>query len=117
MGHAHNDHTAEITILPPDKAKIRRIWMTTLFLALATSVEFIVAFAMEAGAPKTAIFVILTFYKTFYIVGEFMHLRYEVKFLIWSIILPVSFICWLITAMLAEGQSVEVLRNWVLTWF
>lgn len=117
MGHAHNDHTAEIHVLPPDKAKIRKIWMTTLILGVATGIEFIVAFAMNAGPAKTAIFVILTFLKTFYIVGEFMHLKYEVKFLIWSIILPVSFICWLITAMLAEGHSVEVLRNWVLTWF
>lgn len=117
MGHAHNDHTAEIQVLPPDKKKIRTIWMTTLWLAAATAVEFIFAFTMDAGAPKTAIFVILTFFKTFFIVGEFMHLKYEVKFLIWSIILPVSFICWLITAMLAEGHSVEVLRNWVLTWF
>ncbi len=117
MAHAHNEHTTEIHVLPPDKAKIRKIWMTTLFLGLATGIEFIVAFLMDAGPIKTAIFVILTFYKTFYIVGEFMHLKYEVKTLIWSIIIPVSFICWFITAMLTEGHSVEVLRTWVMTWF
>ncbi len=117
MAHAHNDHTTPTQILPPDKAKIRKIWMTTLYLGLATAVEFVAAFTMEAGALKTSLFVLLTFYKTFYIVGEFMHLKYEVKMLIWSIVLPVSFICWFITAMLAEGSSVEALRTWASTWF
>jgi len=119
MGHAHNDHdlSKPVQVLPPDKAKIRRILMTTLFLGVATAIEFVIAFTMEPGTPKTMIFVLLTFYKTFYIVGEFMHLRYEVKTLIWSVVLPVSFICWFITAMLAEGHSVEVLRTWASTWF
>ncbi len=117
MGHAHNENIAQIQVIPPDKAKIRKIWMTTLYLGVATAIEFIIAFIIDAGPLKTSIFVILTFYKSFYIVGEFMHLKYEVKMLIWSIVLPVAFICWLITAMLAEGDSVFELRNWVMTWF
>jgi cytochrome c oxidase subunit 4 len=117
MAHAHNEHTTKGHILPPDKAKIRKIWMTTLYLGLATGVEFIAAFTMQSGAPKTILFVLLTFFKTFYIVGEFMHLKYEVKVLIWSVVIPCSFICWFIGAMLTEGHSVEVLRTWVLTWF
>jgi cytochrome c oxidase subunit 4 len=117
MSHAHDEHTTPIQILPPDKAKIKKIWMTTLYLGLATGIEFIAAFTMESGPVKTILFVLLTFFKTFYIVGEFMHLKYEVKVLIWSIVLPVSFICWFIGAMLTEGHSVEVLRTWVLTWF
>ncbi len=116
MAHAHNDHS-EIQILPPDKAKIRKIWMTTLYLGLATGIEFIAAFTMSAGPVKTILFVLLTFFKTFYIVGEFMHLKYEVKMLIWSIVMPVTFICWFIGAMLTEGHSVEVLRDWVQTWY
>jgi cytochrome c oxidase subunit 4 len=118
MGHGHNEHvTSSVQVLPPDKAKIKRIWMTTLYLGLATGVEFIAAFTMQGGPAKTILFVLLTFFKTFYIVGEFMHLKYEVKILIWAIIMPVSFICWFIGAMLTEGHSVEVLRVWVSTWY
>ena len=117
MAHAHNEHHSEVQILPPDKAKIKKIWMTTLYLGLATGVEFIAAFTMQSGTPKTILFVLLTFFKTFYIVGEFMHLKYEVKILIWSIVLPVTFICWFIGSMLTEGHSVEVLRTWASTWF
>lgn len=117
MGHGHHNHTAAVQVTPPDKAKIKKIWMTTLYLGLATAVEFIAAFMMDAGIAKTTLFVLLTFFKTFYIVGEFMHLKYEVKILIWSVVLPCSFICWFIGAMLTEGHSVEVLRNWVSTWF
>jgi len=117
MGHAHDNHATEVQVLPPDKAKIKKIWITTLYLGLATAVEFIAAFAMAPGLPKTSLFVLLTFFKTFYIVGEFMHLKYEVKTLIWSVIIPCAFICWFIGAMLKEGDSVVVLRNWVLTWF
>ena len=117
MAHAHDEHHTEIQVLPPDKAKIRRIWMTTLYLGLATGVEFIAAFAMKPSDLKILLFILLTFFKTFYIVGEFMHLKYEVKMLIWCIVLPVTFICWFIGAMLTEGHSVEVLRVWVSTWF
>jgi cytochrome c oxidase subunit IV len=117
MAHAHNEHATEIQVAPPDKAKIKTIWLTTLYLAVATGIEFIAAFMMEAGLAKTSLFVLLTFFKTFFIVGEFMHLKYEVKILIGCIVMPVAFICWLIVAMLAEGHSIEVLRTWVATWF
>ena len=117
MGHGHHEHTAEITVLPPDKAKIKKIWMTALILGFFTSVEFVAAFTMEKGLVLTSLFVILTFVKTFYIVGEFMHLKYEVKFLIWCVFLPVTFVCWFIGAMLYEGHAVEVLRSWVQIWF
>jgi cytochrome c oxidase subunit 4 len=117
MAHAHNDHATEITVLPPDKEKIKKIWMTALILAVVTGIEFIAAFTINKGIPLTSLFVVLTFVKTFYIVGEFMHLKYEVKLLIWCIVLPVAFICWFIGAMLTEGHSVEILRTWVETWF
>jgi cytochrome c oxidase subunit IV len=48
----------------------------------------------------------LTLVKAFYIVSEFMHLKYEVKIMIWSIILPMALVIWLIIALIAEGGSV-----------
>ena len=114
--HDHSSVTEQV-VVPADKAKIKKIWMTTLYLGVATGFEFLFAFALDSGFLKTSIFVLLTFLKTFYIVGEFMHLKYEVKTLIWSIAMPVLFICWLILSMLMEGTSVEHLRTWVHLWF
>jgi cytochrome c oxidase subunit 4 len=111
--HGHHDHGAKaVQVTPPDKAKIRKIWMTCLILGVVTAIEFALAFTMGRGTLLTSIFVILTFVKTFYIVGEFMHLKYEVKVLIWSIVLPMAFIVWLITAMIVEGGAIFHLRQW-----
>ena len=106
MAHAHHDSAHGTEVLPKDPAKIKRLLMVTLYLGIATSIEFVLAFTMPRGALLTSIFVLLTFYKTFYIVGEFMHLKYEVKLLIWAIIAPVMFIMWLILAMLMEGHYI-----------
>jgi len=48
----------------------------------------------------------MTIVKAFYIVGEFMHLKHETKSLIWSIIVPVIFVAWLILALLLEGHAI-----------
>jgi cytochrome c oxidase subunit IV len=71
--------------------------------------EFIIAFAMNAGLPKTLLFVVLTIVKAGYIVGEFMHLKYEVKMLFWSIMVPILFIVWMLVAFLYEGSTMSVL--------
>ena len=110
MGHSHHHAAPSLTVLPKDPAKIRKVWLTAGILAFVTAVEFVFAFTMERGALLTSIFVALTFVKTFYIVGEFMHLKYETKMLIWSIVLPVIFMIWLIVALLIEGGYIFVER-------
>ena len=112
MAHGHHhDNGHVVTVLPKDKAKIAKIWKTAAILAVVTAIEFVLAFTMERGSLLTSIFVLLTFIKTFYIVGEFMHLKYEVKVLIWSILVPVLFIIWLIVALLIEGDAIYTLRK------
>lgn len=114
MAHAHHhDHGHSVTVQPKDKEKIAKIWRTALILAVVTAIEFVLAFTMNRGDLLTSIFVLLTFVKTFYIVGEFMHLKYEVKVLIWSIIVPMLFVVWLITALLIEGDAIHQMRDWV----
>ena len=99
-----------IIVAPPDKDKIRKIWMTALFLAVITGIEFMFAFIMDAGTLRTSIFVGLTLVKAFYIVSEFMHLKYEMKVLIWSILVPTIFIVWLLIALLIEGEGILMLK-------
>ena len=96
---------------PESVAHRKVIWKTFWILLVLTAIEFIIAFTVPAGGLRVSIFVLMTLVKAFYIVAEFMHLRYEVKSLIFSIIIPTVFILWLIVALLVEGASI------LLKWF
>ncbi len=105
---AHHSHEPQVTVLPPNKEKIKRLWTVAGYLGAVTGVEFIIAFTMGHGPAKTALFVILTIVKAGYIVGEFMHLKYEVKVLFWSILIPTLFIIWMLVAFVYEGMKMPV---------
>lgn len=97
-------HSGNLSPEEAHKAAVRRIWVVTAILAGVTALEFLLAFTMPAGMARNMIFVIMTFVKAFYIVAEFMHLKHEVKVLIWSIVLPCAFVVWLVIALLVEGD-------------
>ena len=103
---AHSEETVQVKVLPPNKQKIRHLWTVAGILLAITIVEFIIAFAFNAGPLKTTAFILLTIVKAAYIVGEFMHLKYEVKVLFWSILIPLVFIVWMLVAFLYEGISI-----------
>lgn len=105
MAHHHDE--PQVTVLPPNKEKIKKLWTVAGILGAITALEFIVAFAMPHGAVKTAIFVLMTIVKAAYIVGEFMHLRHEVKVLMWSIIIPMVFVVWMLVAFVYEGMKLS----------
>jgi cytochrome c oxidase subunit 4 len=111
MAHAHQE-TVHVNVLPPDRAKIKKLWMTALILLIITILEFIVAFTVphEYKDLRVWIFITMTIVKAAYIVGEFMHLRYEVKVLIWSILIPMVFIVWMLVAFLYEGMAISSVR-------
>ena len=92
------------------RANTSIIWRTFIILSALTAVEFMLAYFMKAGTFRTSIFVGMTLVKAFYIVGEFMHLKHEVRSLIWAISLPVMFIVWLLIALMTEGGSIFQLR-------
>ena len=103
-------HEPEVVVLPPDKEKIRKLWRVALILGVITAVEFIVAFTVPHGTFKTAVFVVMTIVKAGYIVGEFMHLAHETKILMWSILLPVTFVIWMLVAFVYEGLKIGLVR-------
>jgi cytochrome c oxidase subunit IV len=109
MAHAEE---IEINVIPADKAKIKKLWMTALILLIITIVEFAVAFGVphEYKDARVWIFIIMTIVKAAYIVGEFMHLRYESKVLLWSILIPTIFIIWMLTAFIYEGMAISDVR-------
>jgi len=100
-----SEETSNVQVQPVDKEKVKKIWRVAGILALVTAIEFVFAFTMGAGTLRTAIFIGLTIVKAFYIVGEFMHLKHEVKVLIWSILIPMLFVIWMLIAFIYEGGS------------
>lgn len=108
MAHAENE--SHVTVLPPDKEKIKKLWTVAGILGVITAFEFLIAFTMHHGPLKTSIFIAMTIVKAAYIVGEFMHLRYEVKVLFWSILIPLIFIVWMLVAFIYEGIAISLVR-------
>jgi len=109
--------TTEHTLAPGEIAKPNTgwIWKTFGVLVLITAVEFAITFALEGEHFKTfrnSILIGLTILKAFFIVGEFMHLKHETKGLIWTILIPVALLVWLLVALVTEGSFIgEVLQN------
>lgn len=51
------------------------------------------------------IIVALSLYKAYFIIYEFMHMRYEMKGLAYSVLLPTALLIWAIIAFFQEGNS------------
>ncbi len=100
------EQVVAIEVKPVNKKKVKKLWKIAMILGIVTLIEFFMAFTLPRGYLLYAGFVALTIVKAFYIVSEFMHLKYEAKALIWSILLPTIFVIWLIVALLAEGGSI-----------
>jgi cytochrome c oxidase subunit IV len=107
---AHGEEHAQVTVIPPNKEKIKKLWTVAGILGIVTALEFLIAFTMHHGPLKTSIFIGMTIIKAAYIVGEFMHLRYEVKVLFWSILIPMVFVVWMLVAFVYEGIAISDVR-------
>jgi cytochrome c oxidase subunit IV len=109
---AHAEDAPQITVLPPDTAKIKKLWTVAGILGLVTLLEFGIAFGVphEMKDLRVWTFILMTIVKAAYIVGEFMHLRYEVKVMLWSILIPMVFVVWMLVAFVYEGMSISNVR-------
>jgi cytochrome c oxidase subunit 4 len=109
MAHHEEVH---VTVIPPDKEKIKKLWTVAGILGIITALEFAVAFLVphEYATLRVWIFIGMTIVKAGYIVGEFMHLRYEAKVLIWSILIPMVFVVWMLVAFVYEGIKLGEVR-------
>lgn len=99
-----HDHQSATTVA--QKPDTKAIWITFWILLGVTAVEFLIAFTSDSKPFRLITFILLTFVKAYYIVGNFMHLRHEVKALIWSVVFPIAFIVWLVVALIYEGGSI-----------
>ncbi|QKG53495.1 MULTISPECIES: cytochrome C oxidase subunit IV family protein [Hymenobacter] len=111
--HAATEQSAFTGEIP--KPNTAWIWKTFWILVVITAIEFAIAFSMTSPGLRTfrnSIFIVMTLLKAFFIVGEFMHLKHEVKSLIWTILIPTALLVWLVVALVTEGSYVgEVLSH------
>ncbi len=128
MAH-HSDTQEDLGILPKDdhyeharKAVFRGMWL----LAIVTVVEVLVSLFGKGHLgfePKgmTVILaivglalIVLSLYKAYYIVYNFMHMGHEVKGLRLTVLLPMLLLVWAIIAFFQEGDAWKQNRNDVL---
>ena len=106
------EEISQIEVKPANKSEINNLWKIAGILLIITIIEFVFAFSLPDHwkVMKISIFVSLTFVKAFYIVSEFMHLKHEKKALIWSIVLPLILVVWLVIALIYEGGAILEVR-------
>ncbi len=95
----------------------KRVYFGLKLLAVVTLVEVIISLAGKGhiipGLEKYqvvffiagVIIIALSAYKAYFIIYEFMHMKYEVKGLALSVLLPTVLLVWAIIAFFQEGNS------------
>jgi len=94
------------------KKQVAAVWRATIWLSVITVVEVVAALLWlnifgDTG-PKMLLngfFIVASLLKAYFIVGEFMHTKYETRALTLTILVPTVFLIWFIIAFLWEGAE------------
>lgn len=91
---------------------VKLIWRTTLWLSIITIVEIALAISLTEFFTENgmllvlnAFYIIMSLAKAFFIVSVFMHLKFEIKYLAITILIPLTFLLFAVITLLAEGDS------------
>ena len=93
---------------------VSAVWKTTLILAVVTVIEVAGALIYPESLPRLLLnffFIIMSLLKAWYIVGVFMHMKYERTAMVLTVVLPTMFLVWAIIAFLWEGGAWLHLRQ------
>jgi len=105
------------------EASIKAVYRGLMLLGFVTLVEVFISLLAKGHIIKgaetynwvlypAALFMIgLSLYKAYFIVYDFMHMRYEVKGLAMSVLLPTLLLVWAIIAFFQEGGSWKARRD------
>ena len=95
------------------------VYRVTAIMAAVTVVEVACALVgYNQHWPRlllNLLFILMSGVKAFFIVGEFMHLKYELRALIISVLAPCLFLIWFVIAFMMEGNSWLHMRD--IKWF
>ncbi|HQO90357.1 MAG TPA: cytochrome C oxidase subunit IV family protein [Chitinophagales bacterium] len=89
------------------KSQVAAVWKSTLWLSIITVVEVVIALTLGHLIPKFILnlfFVLASVLKAFFIIAEFMHLKYEKRAFIISLGVPLIFLVWALIAFVVEGN-------------
>lgn len=91
-------------------SSVKAVWQATAIMAIVTVFEVSFAlihfFYLHESLPKIylhVVMIIATLIKAFFIIAEFMHLKYEKRALIMSLGIPLIFLVWALIALMSEG--------------
>lgn len=94
------------------KSQVSAVWRATIILSIVTIVEVAAALVYMNAYPNgefrmllNSFFIVMSLAKAYFIVGEFMHVRYETRALTLTILVPLVFLIWFIIAFLWEGAE------------
>jgi len=102
------------------KSQKSAVWRATLILSVATIVEITIALlhyhevGFFHGMSKgiiSSLMIILSLLKAFFIVGEFMHIKYEMRALALTILVPLVFLVYGVIMFMWEGSAWLALRK------
>lgn len=82
----------------------KEIWKIFTWLTVITILDIILYFYLDPTMFRNITFVAFGIVKAYLIVGYFMHLKHEHKYLALSILVPIVFIVGLISGLLYEGN-------------
>ena len=90
------------------KSQRKSVLVATAIMAVVTVIEVVVAITMKGTLSPVIIsllFIFMSVLKAYYIMGEFMHLKYEKRSLVLAILMPFALLIWAIIAFVWEGIS------------
>lgn len=86
------------------------LWKTFWILLGITILDFVIYFVLGPSGIRNFIFIFFGIVKAYYIVGAFMHLKYEKINLALVILVPTIFIFGLIAGLLHEGNAISQMK-------
>ena len=84
----------------------KELWKTFWILLGIKIFHFAIYFAMDPSGWRNFIFIFFGLVKAYFIVGAFMHMKYEKITLALIILVPIVFIVGLIAGLLYEGNAI-----------
>ena len=122
MSHQEVSPEVTYTVHHDSKETVKKIIRTTVLLSVITLIELALGYWIffinkDPNHSVTlvhfikGVIVILSLAKAFYIVSIFMHLGYEIRNMIMTIVVPLMLFIWFILAFLWDGTSYKNLRN------
>ncbi len=102
----HDEENYDPTVWVPkvESHGTKSLWSRFWILLGLTIADVVAYFAWPPGIERNVFFILMGVLKAWYIVGTFMHMKYEKKSLGYMIILPMILIIFFLIWMMYEGN-------------